>query len=69
VASPQHDNVLFLQNRNVLFRGCYTASFFKEADVAGEDIIILRQRELKRLHVIRKVIEGEIFLEVQGCGW
>ena len=26
--------------------------------MAGEDIIMLRQRELKRLHVIHKVIEG-----------
>jgi len=28
--------------------------------VAGGDIIMLRQRELKRLHVIRKVIEGAL---------
>jgi len=28
--------------------------------VAGGDIIMLRQRELKRLHVIRKVIEGTL---------
>ncbi len=26
--------------------------------MAGEDIVMLRQRELKRLHVIHKVIEG-----------
>ena len=41
-------------------RECYTASFFKEADVAGGDIIMVRQKELKRLHVIRKVIEGTL---------
>lgn len=34
--------------------------FFKEADVAGKDIIMVRQRELKRLHVIHKVIEGTL---------
>jgi transposase len=34
--------------------------FFKEADVAGEDIIMVRQKELKRLHVIHKVIEGTL---------
>lgn len=28
--------------------------------MAGEDIIMLRQKELKRLHVIRKVIEGTL---------
>jgi transposase len=28
--------------------------------VAGEDIIMVRQKELKRLHVIRKVIEGTL---------
>lgn len=28
--------------------------------MAGEDIIMLRQKELKRLHVIHKVIEGEL---------
>ena len=28
--------------------------------MAGEDIIMLRQRELKRLHVIRKVLEGTL---------
>jgi transposase len=31
--------------------------FSKEAGVAGEDIIMVRQKELKRLHVIHKVIE------------
>jgi transposase len=34
--------------------------FFKEAGVAGEDIIMVHQKELKRLHVIRKVIEGTL---------
>ena len=28
--------------------------------MAGEDIIMLRQKELKRLHVIRKVMEGTL---------
>lgn len=28
--------------------------------MAGEDIIMLRQRELKRLHILRKVLEGTI---------
>ena len=28
--------------------------------MAGQDIIMLRQRELRRLHVIRKVIEGQL---------
>ena len=28
--------------------------------MAGKDIIIMRQKELKRLHVIHKVIEGEL---------
>jgi hypothetical protein len=28
--------------------------------MAGEDIIMVRQKELKRLHVIRKVIEGNL---------
>ena len=28
--------------------------------MAGKDIIIMRQKELKRLHVIRKVMEGEL---------
>jgi transposase len=28
--------------------------------VVGEDVIMLRQKELKRLHVIRKVIEGTL---------
>ena len=28
--------------------------------MAGQDIIMLRQRELKRLHVIHKVIEGQL---------
>jgi transposase len=39
---------------------CYTASFSEEADVAEGDIIMLRQKELKRLHVIHKVIEGTL---------
>jgi transposase len=34
--------------------------FFKEVDVAGEDIIMVRQKELTRLHVIHKVIEGTL---------
>jgi len=28
--------------------------------MAGKDIIMVRQKELKRLHVIRKVLEGII---------
>jgi hypothetical protein len=28
--------------------------------MAGKDIIMVRQRELKRHHVIRKVIEGTV---------
>ena len=28
--------------------------------MAGKDIIMVRQKELKRLHVIRKVIEGAL---------
>ena len=28
--------------------------------MAGKDIIMVRQKELKRLHVIRKIIEGVI---------
>jgi transposase len=36
-------------------------SFFLEGGrMGGEDIIMLRQKELKRLHVIRKVIEGTL---------
>ena len=31
---------------------------FKGGGMAGEDIIMVRQKELKRLHVIHKVIEG-----------
>jgi len=34
--------------------------FFQGGRMAGEDIITVRQRELKRLHVIRKVIEGTV---------
>ena len=56
---PQNDNVLFVQSKNVLFlKNATLLLSLKEADVAGEDIVMLRQRELKRLHVIHKVIEG-----------
>jgi transposase len=34
--------------------------FLKGGRMAGKDIIIMRQKELKRLHVIHKVIEGEL---------
>ena len=34
--------------------------FLKEGIMAGEDIIMLRQRELRRLHVIQKVLERVI---------
>jgi len=36
----------------------------RRRNVAGEDIIMLRQRELKRLHVIRKVLEEQL---PRGC--
>ncbi len=32
----------------------------KGGGMAGKDIIMVRQKELKRLHVIHKVIEGEL---------
>jgi hypothetical protein len=35
-------------------------SFLKEGIMAGEDMIMLRQRELRRLHVLEKVLEGAI---------
>ena len=34
--------------------------FFQGGRMAGGDIIMVRQRELKRLHVIRKVMEGTL---------
>jgi transposase len=34
--------------------------FFEGGRMGGDDIIMLRQKELKRLHVIRKVIEGRL---------
>jgi hypothetical protein len=40
-------------------------SFLKEGIMAGEDMIMLRQRELRRLHVIEKVLEGAI-KQVEG---
>lgn len=36
--SPQNDNVLFLQSKNVLFHQCYTASFWKEAGWQGRTL-------------------------------
>ena len=35
--------------------------------MAGKDIIIMRQKELKRLHVIHKVMEGEL-THVEAAG-
>jgi transposase len=35
-------------------------SLLEEGKMAGEDIIMLRQEEVRRLHVIRKVLEGII---------
>src|SRR5208283_4568326 len=35
-------------------------SFLKGDRMAKEDIIMLRQKELKRLHVIHKVMQGEL---------
>ena len=42
-------------------------SFLKGDRMAGEDIIMLRHRELKRLHVIHKVIQGEL-TQVEAVG-
>jgi len=34
--------------------------FFEGGSMAGKDVIMVRQRELKRLHVIQKVLEGTL---------
>lgn len=34
--------------------------FLEGGGMAGKDIIMMRQKELKRLHVIRKIMEGEL---------
>ena len=34
--------------------------FPKEGTMAGKDIIMLRQKELKRLHIIQKIVDGVI---------
>jgi hypothetical protein len=50
--------VLIDQNRNVLFGTCYNAIFLEEGMIAEENMIMARQGELKRLHVMEKVLEG-----------
>jgi hypothetical protein len=34
--------------------------FSREVAVAGEDIIMVRQKELKRLHAIHQILEGAL---------
>lgn len=33
---------------------------FQGGTMAGKDIIMVRQKELKRLHIIHKIIEGTL---------
>jgi transposase len=41
-------------------------TFLKGDRMAGEDIIMLRQKELRRLHVIHKVLQGELRYSTAG---
>jgi len=42
-------------------------SFAKEGKMAGKDIIMLSQKELKRIHIIQKVIDG-VIRQVDAAG-